>query len=568
MSVKRQILLRMGTVLVICLIVAAMSAALIFFNQAKAQIAETQESRLLQTAVQLDYLFNEMHSFADNMAIDKTLQKVMFDDAYENYSDGGKAFLASSQMRNYKAQRDNIQSIALITADKKVIWGEIAYDRYFAEKMEEPWYQNIKDGKMPVCSVPHMLTNRDNLVSEVVSYVIPVYNINYPGNARGYMIINIYLDYFISQIDLLGSNFEQVVWKQNDNIIYRQNENFDESVNEENMNHVRVARGFTELDAHYEIPLVSFFSIPSLITLLLIILSLIVLGIFVMFPVARSITRPLANLANEMNNVVINDKMFKDEMPVKIRGTEGRHIAGEINMLNHAFEEMILELRRQMQQRSESERKTQRLSTELILSQVNPHFLYNTLNTIIYLSRKGSASDIEQITQNLILLLQQSITFENRSPFHKLRDELEIVRQYATIQKYRYKDMFSLSIDVPEELLDCMVPRFVIQPLVENSIFHGISPKNEYSVIWISAEYKEECLFISISDDGIGMPEKKILDILSDEEEAVDYKKSIGLRNIRARLNMLYGDNAGININSQPGQGCTVVVKIKNVSFK
>lgn len=207
----------------------------------------------------------------------------------------------------------------------------------------------------------------------------------------------------------------------------------------------------------------------------------------------------------------------------------------------------------------------QQLRTEMILSQVKPHFLYNTLNSISIMARQKNAKNIEDITQSLITLLQKSIVYEDQEMVCTLGEEIEMLKEYTTIQQYRYQDKFSVDIDISDDLLSYPVPRFILQPIVENSIFHGITPKAGQGTIWISAAITEEHFVLLVDDDGIGMEEENIVSALdnpSDEKLQLTVKGSIGLKNLKERLEIIYGEKAQIVIHTQPGVGFSVEIQI------
>ena len=152
----------------------------------------------------------------------------------------------------------------------------------------------------------------------------------------------------------------------------------------------------------------------------------------------------------------------------------------------------------------------------------------------------------------------------NKGAFTNISQEIEIVNHYVEIQKFRYSDLFELIWNVDNNLLDCLIPKTLIQPLVENSIFHGICPKDEKGTIRIAVQKDEKGICIEIEDNGIGMEQDKVQFILNGEGKLVsnDSIRHIGVANIRDRIRYLYGEEYGICIESSVDKGTRVILHV------
>ena len=212
--------------------------------------------------------------------------------------------------------------------------------------------------------------------------------------------------------------------------------------------------------------------------------------------------------------------------------------------------------------------------TELtaLQSQINPHFLYNTLETIRGQALLDNNEEIARMTEALGAFFRYSIS--RKGTMVTLRDELANVRNYMLIQQYRFSNRFSLEIVVDEEdeaAYECLVPRLIIQPVVENAIFHGLEDLDDGGKVTIEIMLTEENLILMISDNGKGIPEEE-LESLNERIHSNDRKllepqgesnrTGIALPNINRRLRLLYGDSYGINIYSTSGQGTDVEILI------
>ena len=212
--------------------------------------------------------------------------------------------------------------------------------------------------------------------------------------------------------------------------------------------------------------------------------------------------------------------------------------------------------------------------TELtaLQSQINPHFLYNTLETIRGQALLDGNEEIARMTEALGSFFRYSIS--RKGTMVTLRDELANVRNYMLIQQYRFSNRFLLEIIVDEEdeaAYECMVPRLIIQPVVENAIFHGLEDMDEGGRVTIEILLTEDNLIMMISDNGKGIPEEELESlnrrIHSDDRKLLEpqgggHRTGIALPNIDRRLRLLYGDGYGVSVYSTPGQGTDVELLI------
>ena len=197
----------------------------------------------------------------------------------------------------------------------------------------------------------------------------------------------------------------------------------------------------------------------------------------------------------------------------------------------------------------------------MLMSKIHPHFLYNTLNSVIYLARRDHNQDIEKMVQSLILILQDGMAAYSGEICAMLKEELEVVSAYCVIQNYRYKDKVSVNIEVPDSLKTAYVPKNILQPLVENAIYHGIVPMEENGTVEILAERREEMLDLWVIDTGIGMDENELKGL---EQNGTGHPgvHSIGIKSIRERLEYLYQEHYSFEIYSEKGKGTTVLISI------
>lgn len=229
----------------------------------------------------------------------------------------------------------------------------------------------------------------------------------------------------------------------------------------------------------------------------------------------------------------------------------------EFATMAHGLNHMVAQLNEQFRTNLERQDRLRLAEYKNLQAQISPHFLSNTLECIKWLARLGQYDEIQTIVEKLGVLLKSGMVFKKE--MIAFGDELSVVESYLTIQKIRYRDKFSVLLSVPEDLLFCLVPNLVIQPIVENAIVHGVEKKTGHISLAIRAEHVCDMLVVTIMDDGAGIPAERLERILGDGLEEGD-RESIGLKNVHNRLKLYFGEPYGIQIESTCGKGTTVTV--------
>ena len=203
-------------------------------------------------------------------------------------------------------------------------------------------------------------------------------------------------------------------------------------------------------------------------------------------------------------------------------------------------------------------------NNSLVLSQIQPHFLYNTLDSIIWMSHAGRSEEVVEMTSALAALLRSSIG--DGSDTNTLKTEIDHVRSYLTIQKMRYHTLHD-EIDIDPQTEDCLLPKLVLQPLVENAIYHGIKVKQQGGTVRIESLLEEDRLLITVEDDGVGMTPEQLATIL-EKKEADGESSKIGVCNVNERLQLFFGSEAAMKYYSEPGKRTMVMLVLPIVREK
>lgn len=294
-----------------------------------------------------------------------------------------------------------------------------------------------------------------------------------------------------------------------------------------------------------------------------IILSMIIMGYFFL----NSLTRPVIGLVADMKKIGGRNMGFR----VKVRSTnEVGVLANDINSMIDKMEEMTRSIFNTQSRLYESELSKKQAEFSALQSQINPHFLYNTLNCISSIGLEHGIKEIALITSCMSKIFRYSI---KKDELVLISEEIQCIKAYMNIITIRYENKFSMEVSIDKKLLEMKTPKMILQPIVENSVYHGLESMDvggHLSVSGIIDANGDVCFQVYDSGKGIGKDELESIKAKLNMEYSERLKnnfdeKSIGLSNINNRIKLLFGEDYGIRIESQIGYGTTVTVKIPNI---
>ena len=263
---------------------------------------------------------------------------------------------------------------------------------------------------------------------------------------------------------------------------------------------------------------------------------------------ARSITLPIQKLRDSMKKVQEGDFSVSDVV------VDSKN---EIGSLTKSFDVMTHRIHELMEQNVHEQELKRKSELKALQSQINPHFLYNTLDSIIWMAEGKKYEDVVLMTASLARLLRQSISNEDETVL--IGQEIQYVKSYLTIQKMRYKDKLEFEIRVDPSINSVHIVKLVLQPIVENAIYHGLKYKESKGMLTVTGYRKNGNAVIEIADDGVGMDEETLEHIF--EKHKVNYRSNgVGVYNVQRRLSMYYGKEYGLSYKSEKGKGTTVTV--------
>ncbi len=268
---------------------------------------------------------------------------------------------------------------------------------------------------------------------------------------------------------------------------------------------------------------------------------------------ARSISNPIKDLIRVMGEV--------ERGALDIRADLG--CRDEIGDLGKYFNQMLERLNIYMDRVIEKQKKLRTTEIRMLQAQIKPHFIYNTLDVIKWSVKLGQNEETISVVTNLARLLRFSI--DSAEEFLTIRSNIEFIDSYLAIQKIKYNNSFQVITDIEDQLMDCKIPRLILQPFIENSIIHGLGKTNRRDgIISITGRVNDcipsgkeaDCIEFRISDNGIGMTEHEIAELSLKRPE-----NHIGIYNVDKRIKMYYGDDYGVSIGSK-GDGTEVIIRM------
>ena len=266
--------------------------------------------------------------------------------------------------------------------------------------------------------------------------------------------------------------------------------------------------------------------------------------------ISNEITRPIKELERSMKEV---ERGNFSNAALEVRDSS------EIGSLTRSFNIMTEEIQNLMKQSEREQRAKRKYELKALQSQINPHFLYNTLDSIIWMAEWGKNKEVVTMTSSLARLLRRTIS--NEQELVAIREEIDCTEAYLTIQKMRYKDKLEYSIAVEDGIKEEKIVKLLLQPLVENAIYHGIKYKEGKGTIEIRGFRKGGLIWLEVEDDGIGMDEEALAHIF--EKHVRDTKSNgVGVSNVNERIRLFYGPEYGLRYESEPGRGTRAVVVI------
>jgi two-component system sensor histidine kinase YesM len=287
-------------------------------------------------------------------------------------------------------------------------------------------------------------------------------------------------------------------------------------------------------------------------------LCAIVFAVIAAWRISQSIYQPIKKLQDVTRTITRND------LQVLITSSN----ADEITQLGLSFNLMVGRIRELLEAKVSEQEELKKAELRALQAQINPHFLYNTLDAIVWMAESKKTDEVVQLVSALSNFFR--ISLSKGKDWITIREEIELTRNYLIIQKMRYRDIMDFSIDVDEAVSDSSVLKFTLQPLVENALYHGLKNRRQRGTIRVEARQKDEGdVLLQVRDDGIGMPPEKVAEIslgIEDEFDGIRTERGFGLVNVDKRIKLYYGKQYGLSLTSTSGRGTCVEIVIPRTS--
>ena len=292
------------------------------------------------------------------------------------------------------------------------------------------------------------------------------------------------------------------------------------------------------------------------IYMMIIVIMLIMMLLAVNRIVSKKISSPILKLDASVTAYEAGEKP-----DIYIGGSyEIRHLGNSVQKSYEEIERLMKEIVEQQNERRKSE-------LAALQSQINPHFLYNTLESITWMIEGNRNQDAVFMISELARLFR--ISLSRGKTIIRIEDELQHCRNYMNIQKYRYKERFVTEYDVSEEIYPFCTVKLILQPILENAIYYGVGDMDEddHPRILVRGFKKEEEIYLVVSDNGMGMRREDVENILTDNQKVPKHGSGVGLINVHTRIQLMFGVRYGLKVESEPDEGTTVTIHLPAIPY-
>ncbi|MFC4402166.1 cache domain-containing sensor histidine kinase [Gracilibacillus xinjiangensis] len=520
-----------------------------------------------------EFHINNMQSITYMIASDNEVQQFL------DESDGFKnKYEIQRFLRSFTTITSEVAGIMVVSNEGEYISNEL-YSPSVIDLTKSFWYEEAvkNDGIFHILGRPdgRRLTSIVDYKNEDVVSVVRAVIDPFTSEVRGVILIDLKLRVIAEtarDIRLGKSGYLMVVDNKGQNI-YLPNQpivekvplewiseqpsgNFSKTINHERIQFIYQRSPFADWTTVGVFPAEeSLFELREIrFYLTVFIFIIMIFGIPVSYYLSQSISKPIVELMTFMRKAESGD--------LNVRYMDKRY--DEIGLLGRSFNTMLQKLLELISLTERQERQKRDAEFRSLQANINPHFLYNTLDTIQWMARKHKAMDVAEVVESLAKLFRIGLS-KGRDTI-MVSEEIEHIESYLKIQKTRYRDKLNYRMKVNPKVHACYTLKFILQPIIENAIYHGIKERRGPGHINITAEKEASQLIIKIIDNGAGM-EKDQLDALRiaikeavkrTENAESQNKKGYGILNVQARIQLAYGNDYGLEIDSEKGQGTCV----------
>lgn len=573
-SIQHIISVSFTVIAVIGMVIVGGTLYLRYINYTEDMVSENNKAMLDQVNLNLDNYLRNMMKVSDTTYYNVIKKKDLATDNIDNEMD-----------LLYEANKDSLISISVFSQDGEVVAASpVGQLKSSVDPRQNDWFFKAVSRKENLhFSTPHvqnLFVDPDNKYRWVVSLSRAVELTNNKKTASGVLLVDMNfsgIEQICKNVNIGKSGYVYLIDREGE-IIYhpRQQLIYSNLIEENNKiaatyedgNHIETFQGEKRLVTVKTVgytgwriigitPMLDItsdyyqMSIFAIFIMSFAIFILVFLNMFVSSRIANPI-RSLEKCVKKLENGV-------KDVDISISGSYeiqhlGKAIRSMVNQMHTLMDNIMIE--------QESKRKSE---LNALQAQINPHFLYNTLDSIIWMIENENYDGSIIMVTALAKLFR--ISLSKGKNIITLRDEIEHARNYLTIQNIRYKNKFTYAIEVDEKTFNFASIKLIIQPLIENAIYHGMEYMGGDGEILVKTYSKENDLYIDVIDNGLGMPQEIADTLLTNESKSEKKSSGIGLKNVNERIQLYFGTNYGLEIYSEPDEGTTVRIHMPCTDF-
>jgi len=546
-------------------------------NEVSAYVANTLE----QVNNNIDNTFVQLSNISANIGLDESIQDILKKDSSrsleEKIRDDEKV---AEIIENATINFTNIEALHIFSYNGEVYSmkgssSSLMADYNFTRKK---WFETMKQLNKKSLILPTYIqtdTTEEGNNRKVFGYIMEINDVQTNKNI-GYLMVEMDISAFANLLQSISSN-QTIIIDDNKTVIYHTQSEYISSQFQTNyvseLLERKAGHMITNLDTGEQMitfntsantgwtvlsvmptnilfSKINSFKLAMVYTIVLCILSSVVIAILM----SKSVTEPISLLRSRMKMAESGD--FDIQIDVKSKD--------EIGELSISFNNMIVRIKKLIQRIYQTEILRKEAELSALQAQINPHFLYNTLQIMDIMAEEKGADEISGSCRALARIFRYSIS--KGQGFVSLKEEVQHVKNYVYIQQLRLGDLLTVKYNIDDQLYKYEIIKLVLQPLVENAILHGIENSGRRCVIKVSATVERQSLIIDVEDDGVGMDEdelKKVQHSLYQEEDDDDPRSDkcgIALRNVNNRIKLYYSDQYGMSIQSVRNVGTKVTL--------
>lgn len=571
MDWRKRMLLVFITLLIVCLLSTILVSYYILSQKIADRSLADNENVMMQVRTQIETAYSEIELFSKMICTDEEINRLLVIDPAQSISEQTNTrYSVMEKLRTYAYLCQYVDTFVIERPDGEIFTSVRGYEEDYRVLLKQPWYTDFVNAQRNgAFSAPHtFFTPYGSTFVDGLSYILRYKNTLESRDGYTHLIAEVRWSYFEKLLGSLDGRHASLVLLNADHRAIvgdtppqaAQDELF--------------AQGYAE-DGPYLMSVVTMEK-PNWTLMLtldrsalnkdvfneLLRYALIEIAVFSALMVAAVLfiyktSKPIERLTSAMQAI------SKGRLDTRVT----LHTGDEFEILANGVNNMAAHLSEYIDKVLKVEEEKRRMQSELLLSQIRPHFIYNTLNSVTYLIEEGRGESAIRMTHSLIALLQDTVLFCDTDSLNDVYAEICIQVHYLDIQSVRYPDCFRFESNVASGLDDCMIPRMMLQPIVENALLHGIVPANRLCVLKLDVTKAKDRLRIVVSDNGVGMDQEQL-------EECMQRHQGSGLRNIALvniadRLDLIYGKgNNSLHIASAPGEGTTVELLLPLVHGK